>query len=78
MIGKMLTCSVSPFQGTVSSATRCSYVLVRPRIVENHLTNAFAGISEQCRETSFRRFHDAHSSHFNITCMAGRRKFDDI
>jgi len=78
MIGKMLTRSVSHFQGRVSSAKRCSCVLVRPRIVENHLTNTFAGISEHCRETFCRRFHDAHSSHFNITCMAGRRKFDDI
>jgi hypothetical protein len=75
MIGEMLTCSVSLFQGTVSSATHCNSVLVRPRLIENHLTNAFAGISERFRET-FRRFHDAHSSHFNITCMARRRKFD--
>jgi hypothetical protein len=78
MIGVMLTCSVSPFQRTVSSAARCSCVLMRTRLIENHLTNVFAGISEHFTEASFRRFHDAHSSHFNISCMAGRRKFDDI
>ena len=78
MIGKMLTFSVSPFQGTVSSATRCSCVLAGLRLTQNHLPNVFAGISEHCRETSFRRFHDALSSHFNTSCMAARRKFDDI
>jgi hypothetical protein len=78
MIGEMLTCSVSPFQGAVGSATGCTCVLVRLRLIGNHLTNVFAGISEHCRETSFLRFYDAHSLHFNIFCMAGRRKFDDI
>ena len=70
MTGEMLTCSVPPLQGTVSSATCFSCVLVRPRLIGNHLTNVFAGISEHCRETSFRQFHDAPSSHF--TYFAGR------
>jgi len=78
MIGEMLTCSVIPFQCAVSSAAGCSCVLLRPRRIENHLTNVFAGISEHCRKPSFRRFYDAHSSHFKISCMAGCRKFDDI
>jgi len=78
MIDAMLMCSVSPFQGTVSSTTRCSCILARLRLIENQLTNIFAGISVHCRETYFRRFHDALSSHFNVYCMAGRRKFDDI
>jgi len=78
MIGEMLTFSIRPLQSTVCSATRCSCVFVWPRLIENHLKNAFAGISEHYRETSFRRFHDANSSHFNVTCMAGRSKFGDI